>query len=502
MSNECVVGSEKTAEVISADCVVAQPPEIISNDHEYINKQFKVCDLLMRKYDMARATNGVSRDLKEPRNSASPNAKKRRKVPRSAFRKINAQLKAEDSLFWQSVETSVKQGRQFFFEKFASHYSLCLFEKRIILFLLCLEFNKYSKNSMPRDEIIALWDFDDSPVERICSAKYFGDDATLIQHNMIVFDRMRYTMSSNIECALNPLITITFSRLLSGENPSLDIAQKGQKLLCDRVGFVKEPEYKLNNVIMTDKIKNKILFFISTFKGSEDLDALGISETIKRGTGMVFLFYGPPGTGKTMLAEAIAKELGKKMLLVEYPKIMSRWVGDTDKNIATAFRAARKNDLVLVLDEADSLLYNRSYAIQEHDIRLVNEMLQELERFEGVVILTTNMEGLLDQALERRVSLKVKFDLPDESIRANIWKSHIPSTIKLGEEIDFRLLAKRYDFAGGYIKNAMLNALRRLALRKENRIMMDDLIFGADMEKDGMFNKDNYRKIIGFSEKL
>jgi len=441
------------------------------------------------------------RELKESRNNANPNAKKRRKVPRSAFRKINAQLKAEDSLFWQSVETSVKQGKQFFFEKFASHYSLCLFEKRMLLFLLCLEFNKYSKNSMQRDEIIALWDLDDSPVDRICSAKHFGDDAPLMKRNIIMFDRMRYARLSNMECALNPLITVHFSRMLSGDDSDWESMQKEQTFLCDQVGLVKEPEYKLNNVIMTDEIKNKVLFFINTFKGSEDLDALGISETIKRGTGMVLLFYGPPGTGKTMLAEAITKELNKKMLLIEYSKIMSRWVGDTDKNIASAFRAARENDLVLVMDEADSLLYNRSYATQEHDIRLVNEVLQELERFEGVVILTTNMEGLLDQALERRVSLKVKFELPNESIRADIWRSHIPSTIKLGEEIDFKLLAKRYDFAGGYIKNAMLNALRRLVLRKDNRITMDDLIFGADIEKKGMFNKNNENRIKGFSER-
>jgi len=126
-------------------------------------------------------------------------------------------------------------------------------------------------------------------------------------------------------------------------------------------------------------------------------------------------------------------------------------------------------------------------------------MLQELERFEGVSVLTTNMDILLDQALERRVSLKVKFEEPGEEIRYGIWESHIPKTINLSGDVDFEILARKYDFSGGYIKNAVLNALRRIALRKQNILTMEDLVFGADVEKQGMFSRQKKQAVLGFA---
>ena len=89
--------------------------------------------------------------------------------------------------------------------------------------------------------------------------------------------------------------------------------------------------------------------------------------------------------------------------------------------------------------------------------------------------------------------------MPDEKIRTQIWRSHIPDTIRLSEDVDFSALAKQYSFAGGYIKNAVLNSLRRVTLRKQGILTMDDLIFGANMEKEGMFNKENSKGVLGFA---
>lgn len=129
-------------------------------------------------------------------------------------------------------------------------------------------------------------------------------------------------------------------------------------------------------------------------------------------------------------------------------------------------------------------------------------MLQELERYEGVIILTTNMDVLLDPALERRIALKIKFEAPEQALQAEIWKAHIPESITLSGDIDFKLLAKRYDFPGGNIKNSVLNAIRKISSEKRTTLTMADLVFGADMEKDGMFYKKQERKIVGFAEKF
>ena len=125
-------------------------------------------------------------------------------------------------------------------------------------------------------------------------------------------------------------------------------------------------------------------------------------------------------------------------------------------------------------------------------------MLQELERFKGIIILTTNMDVLLDPALERRLSLKVKFELPSKELRHKIWQSHIPDKVKLAEGVNFEMLATKYDFSGGNIKNAVLNAFRKLASRNSDTLTLEDLIFGANLEKDGMFNSKSQRGIIGF----
>lgn len=487
MENNSIINEEKAR-------VHHQPldgaKKALFKDSEYLEGQFKVCDLLAQKYELLRELNKNSSNKGSDKAGVENSLKAR-------IRALNAKIKAEDNLFWQDVELRLKGGERFIIEEFASYHKLDPFEKRILLFFLYLEFCLPSRNVVSKKDILALFDLDDSPLTRIKNARYLVYYAPLLSNNIIRLENSDFCF---MEYALTPFAVTQISRMLNGEEPDWDNDKTSEISKCDNVGYIKQPEYTLDNVILKPEVKEKIRFFIESFK-DDRLETFNVSETIKSGKGLIFLFYGPSGTGKTMFAEAIAKEVNKAMLLVEYPKIMGKWLGDTDKNISAAFRLARKNKLILVLDEADSLLYNRSYASEEHDIRFVNEMLQELERHEGIVILTTNMDILLDQALERRVSLKVKFELPDEAIRAKIWQSHVPSTVKFGEQIDFALLARQYAFSGGNIKNAVLNALRRISLRKENRIYMEDFIFGADMEKDGMFYCKNEKRIKGFSEK-
>jgi len=173
-------------------------------------------------------------------------------------------------------------------------------------------------------------------------------------------------------------------------------------------------------------------------------------------------------------------------------------VGETDKAISNIFRVAKKNDIVICVDEADSLLYNRSFAGQEYDIRFVNIMLQEIERFDGVAVFTTNLDSHLDPALERRISLRVQLQPPDQKMRSEIRKAHVPTTVNVADDVDYLSLAKQFEFSGGYIKNAVLNALRKVALRKGDVLGMDDLIWSGNMEKEGLYNKDVKRISIGF----
>jgi SpoVK/Ycf46/Vps4 family AAA+-type ATPase len=348
------------------------------------------------------------------------------------------------------------------------------------------------------DDLLLLFDLENSVLSRMAYFKYFSSNAALFENSLLYRDGRKNLCSARMEISLSNTALKLLSEGLNGEKMEFDGQKKELSSDFDSVGvgYVKDPEYTMDDVLLKDDIKDKVKLFLDAFRDNK-LEAIGIKERIKKGLGTVFLFYGPPGTGKSMLAEAIAKYVNKKILMVEYPKIMERWVGATDKNISNIFKVAEKDSLVVVLDEADTLFYNRAFAFQEHDIRFVNEMLQELERFNGMIILTTNMTELLDQALERRVSLKVKFENPNKEARFKIWQSHLPKKLKVSDDVDFNFLANKYDFAGGNIKNAVLNAIRKMVSRNDDTLLMQDLIFGADMEKDGMYSA-LHKEPIGF----
>ena len=189
----------------------------------------------------------------------------------------------------------------------------------------------------------------------------------------------------------------------------------------------------------------------------------GLGERHTSGRGLAFNFAGPPGTGKTICAEAIAHELGLKLLVVDYAETESMWFGETPKNIVGAFRAATKENAVLLFDEADAIATRRSAGAglphQRESNLTVNVLLRELEQFNGIVIFATNLAANFDPAFERRIRAHVRFEMPGAEERARIWELHVhPKKTPLGNDVDFRRLGERYVMSGGDIKNAVLKA--------------------------------------------
>src|ERR671914_1206558 len=189
----------------------------------------------------------------------------------------------------------------------------------------------------------------------------------------------------------------------------------------------------------------------------------GLGDRHVSGRGLAFNFAGPPGTGKTICAEAIAHELGVKLLVVDYAEAESMWLGETPKNIVAAFRGAMEQNAVLFFDEADAIATRRSVgAILPHDREsnlTINVLLRELEAFNGIVIFATNLAANFDPAFERRIRTHVLFDMPGVEEREKIWKLQIhPKKTPLAPDVDFRALAERYAVSGGDIKNAVIKA--------------------------------------------
>ena len=189
----------------------------------------------------------------------------------------------------------------------------------------------------------------------------------------------------------------------------------------------------------------------------------GLGERHPTGLALAFNFAGPPGTGKTICAEAIAHRLGRPLLIVRYDEVESMWMGATPKNVAALFRRAREANAVLLFDEADAIASRRSSAVDHGLAReanaVTNVLLQELERFNGVVIFATNMAANFDPAFERRIRTHVLFEMPGADEREQIWRVQMhPQRTPLAADVDFRALADRYEATGGDIRNAVLKA--------------------------------------------
>ena len=189
----------------------------------------------------------------------------------------------------------------------------------------------------------------------------------------------------------------------------------------------------------------------------------GLRERHPTSLALAFNFAGAPGTGKTICAEAIAHRLGRRLLIVRYAEVESMWMGETPKNVAATFRLARKENAVLLFDEADAIASRRSSSLDHGAVResnaVINVLLQELERFSGVVIFATNLAANFDPAFERRIRTHILFEMPGVSEREQIWRVQIhPSLTPLADDVDFRALAERFEASGGDIRNAVLKA--------------------------------------------
>ncbi len=197
-------------------------------------------------------------------------------------------------------------------------------------------------------------------------------------------------------------------------------------------------------------------------KSAKVLDEWGYRSRLGRGTGIAALFSGPPGTGKTMVAGVIAKILDLELYQVDLSRVVSKWIGETEKQLSQVFDAAEAGHVLLLFDEADSLFAKRTEVKGSTDRYAnleVNYLLQRIEAFEGIAVLTTNMDTSLDPALKRRLAAHIVFWGPDEDERRTLWKKMIAENTPIEGELDLEKLAIDYpDMSGANIRNAAISA--------------------------------------------
>ncbi len=411
-----------------------------------------------------------------PRSDRSPAARKREASARE--RVAAARLR-------QRVESTVRQGR--FVprgEELARSRSLAPFEKHSLLLLACFGlklsfaklFNSYGRG-VDVGELIAL--LCDSDREQRDARKHFYRDAPLVREGLVVLSGSDFDGD-----VLRRDVTIDrrmAEYLLGLDTESVSLVE-GSHIYTPRVD--------LDRVVLAEAKKKLIVDTVVGFPAfRRACSESGLDSILSYGSGQVLLFHGASGTGKTMLANALASHLGKRVLLVNFPTIGQM---TSDQALRFLFREARVHDAILFFDECDGIFEDRE---KNPGISLI---LTEIERHDGLIIMATNRALKLDEAMFRRITLAIEFQVPDASQREQIWKSHLPANLKAEGALDVTGLARRYELTGGFIKNAVLAAVSLAAARDPAQ----PVVRPEDLEQGARLQLQNRLRMTSFSDRV
>ena len=216
------------------------------------------------------------------------------------------------------------------------------------------------------------------------------------------------------------------------------------------------------DLIVEEKARRQLVYICDQMKYRSIVGhQWGFFEKMPYGRGLSALFYGPPGTGKTMAVQVIAKDLGLDLYRVDLSRMVSKYIGETEKNISALFEKAKHMNVVLFFDEADSFFSRRSEVKDANDRSAnaeVAHLLQKLEEYEGITILATNLKDNIDDAFKRRIRFMVNFRFPSAETRRKLWNSLIPEAAPRSRDLDLDFFADQFELSGSQIKEVLLNA--------------------------------------------
>ncbi|MBA2382979.1 MAG: ATP-binding protein [Chloroflexi bacterium] len=253
----------------------------------------------------------------------------------------------------------------------------------------------------------------------------------------------------------------------------------------DRLARRIEPTASWVDLVLPRDIRGQLRELTARARQRERvLDEWGIGGRASRGRGITALFAGESGTGKTLAAEVVAGELGLDLYVIDLSTVVDKYIGETEKNLDRIFAEADRVNGVLLFDEADAIFGKRSEVRDARD-RYANVevayLLQRMERFDGLAVLTTNMRANIDEAFTRRIDAVVDFPVPEDEDRLSLWRMHLPESLPQRADLDLEFMARRFRLSGGNIRNVSLSAAF-LAAEGDRPVSMADLIRGTERE--------------------
>lgn len=250
--------------------------------------------------------------------------------------------------------------------------------------------------------------------------------------------------------------------------------------------------YQWDDLVLPEKQVHMLQELVSMVQSRPQvLEVWGLGQKLTSGNGVSALFSGPPGTGKTLAAQIVAHQLGIDLYQIDLSTLISKYIGETEKNLEKIFSDASGSNAILFFDEADAIFGKRSEVKDAHDRYAnieVGYLLQRMETYNGITILATNLRGNLDEAFTRRLQFVIDFPFPDEEQRLQIWKVLMPSPERLpcSDDLNLRIMAERFKLAGGNIRNIIVSAAYLAASDPEKKLKMAHLLHGARREYQKM----------------
>ncbi len=309
----------------------------------------------------------------------------------------------------------------------------------------------------------ALWDL--SATEKIGVWTYFSEMYHAEDQIDAVLNGNKYVMSvGEIEHTFETAYLTSISNgnsFLERKYVDEAVKQRGRGNLGNYATLI-NGRFVWDDLIVDPMVKRQMQYICAQVKYRNIVgEEWGFFEKTPYGRGVSVLFYGPPGTGKTMAVQVIAAELGLELYRIDLSKMVSKYIGETEKNISALFERAKQMNVILFFDEADSLFAKRSEVKDSNDRNANAEtahLLQKMEEYEGMVILATNLVDQIDDAFRRRIKFMVPFRFPDVETRKKLWHSLIPDKTPLEEGIDLDFFAETFELSGSQIKEILWNA--------------------------------------------
>lgn len=375
-------------------------------------------------------------------------------------------------------------------------------EQTIFIALLKEEYSGVDESLRDMNALIDLISNDE--IERIKNRSLLDDHSKLIENGLLDYDEV-----------LTPFGGIVRSFYIPEDilQKIIHPQKKRQKRKIKLDMLVKEheifefitPKQDLNSVILHPKTRERLEFLLKQIDSNVQnrLKEWGIID--KKGElNAKIILYGPPGTGKTLTAHSLAKSMKKQIVSFDCSKILSMYVGESEKNVRKIFDSYReiskkiKNEPVLLLNEADQFLSSRSVSASSGADKMHNQMqnifLEQIERFKGVLIATTNLLESIDLAFSRRFNYKIEFKKPDLAQRVELWNKFLPKNAEFEEGFDVKKLAN-FNLTGGQIELIVKNCALKVAAREENRFYLEDFIDEINREQNSTFDGE---KMVGF----